>query len=238
MRFVLLKMKGHKWTESEVKYLRAHWGKTPQVELAKHLNKSFINIGTKAKRIGLSGPYYKHEKNVPPPNQYGVIWRQSPVPHILASETGELWNKKRGAPIKTFVQKKTVVFSMMVNHKVQNFTVARFVYESFKGKVPKGMIVAHLDGNTLNNDLGNLVVVRRGQLSSGIAARNNSKRVVVYENGIPVRSYKSAKDYASKHFITYRSLLGHLNGEIKKSNTVLEDVRYSNEKVRKPEVSN
>lgn len=237
MRSEWLKMKGRKWTKEEEKYLRVHWGKTPQLKIAEHLGKSYIAIGVKAKQLGLPGPYYKLDKNAPPPNQYGVIWRQSALPRILVSETGELWNTQRGVPIKTYVQKKTVIFSMMINRQFRTYTLARFVYETFKGKVPEGYVVAHLDGNSLNNDLGNLVPMKRQQISSNVASRKNSKRVVVYENGVPVRAYKNAKEYATKHFIGYRSLLGYLNHEVKTSWTVQEDVRYSNDKVRKPEVN-
>jgi len=37
----------------------------------------------------------------------------------------------------------------------------RFVWESFHGPIPRGLIIHHIDGNTLNDDLCNLSLVDR-----------------------------------------------------------------------------
>lgn len=220
-------MKGRRWSDTETLYLRKNWKKVDQDVLIKHLGRAFPAIAAQAKKMNLPGPYYHRDKNADPPQQIGVIWRKSIYPNILVSETGEVWNTKKAKMMKVVYRGKVAVVQLMINRKLHCPTVPRLVYETFKGPVQKGYVVARLDRNPLNNDLGNLFLVTRSNLSRKVRSTSLCKKVVVYEKGKPVRVYPSAKDYAAKHFIGYRSLIAYLNGEVKKSWTVQEDVRYA-----------
>jgi len=41
------------WTEAELAYLRAHWGRTPEAEIAAHLGRSDVACLLKARRLGI-----------------------------------------------------------------------------------------------------------------------------------------------------------------------------------------
>jgi len=50
-------------------------------------------------------------------------------------------------------------FHQYTEEKRLNTFVHRFVYEFYKGRVPEGLVVDHIDGNKLNNNLVNLQVL-------------------------------------------------------------------------------
>lgn len=57
-------------------------------------------------------------------------------------------------------------FSQSEGHGKPNQTlVHRFVYEFFKGPIPDGMTIDHIDGDKLNNDIDNLQLMSRGDNS-------------------------------------------------------------------------
>lgn len=46
--------------------------------------------------------------------------------------------------------------ALRIDYKEKRMLVHRLVWEAFNGKIPKGMVINHLDGNKSNNQLSNL----------------------------------------------------------------------------------
>ena len=47
-------------------------------------------------------------------------------------------------------------FYICENNKKRKYYIHRFVYECFKGKIPKGMVTDHIDNDSKNNSINNL----------------------------------------------------------------------------------
>ncbi|QOR59371.1 putative HNH homing endonuclease [uncultured phage cr116_1] len=56
---------------------------------------------------------------------------------------------------QTFKQRYFYV-SLTQNGVKKNYRVHRLVYMAFKGLIPEGMVIDHIDGNTKNNNISNL----------------------------------------------------------------------------------
>ena len=65
------------------------------------------------------------------------------------------WGKER-----TYM---TVFYYKKEKHIMQPIALHRLIYVWYKGDIPKGMIVDHIDNNQLNNDPDNLQLLTRGE---------------------------------------------------------------------------
>lgn len=73
----------------------------------------------------------------------------------------------------TYIKYKYVVFSNNKHRK--KFLVHRLIYETFKGKIPDGYTIDHIDSNSLNNNINNLQCVTKQQNNS--KANGHVKRI-------------------------------------------------------------
>ena len=64
--------------------------------------------------------------------------------------------KTKSTEINMFGYEKV---SLQINKKAKLISVHRAVYETFKGPIPPGMQINHIDGNKLNNCIDNLEIV-------------------------------------------------------------------------------
>jgi len=219
-----------RWPPEQVKYLKDNWHKLSTYEIAKNLGKNYNSVGYKARRLNLPAPHFsKHIDTMP--TTKGIIWRQTRFPKFMVSEFGEVWNISKGRIQSPSITSGGPCYQIRINGKLHSATTMNLVYTTFKGPIPKGYSLYHRDGNAMNNDLSNIGVVTRSQLQT---VYGRSRRVVVFENDVPVRAYHSAKEYCKKMNINYGSLTRYLNGKFKTQHTIKEDVRYSNVKVRDP----
>ena len=75
-----------------------------------------------------------------------------------------------GAGKKPF--NENVIYQFIRNGKMTNYIkvknkwqeYSRHIWESVYGKIPKGIVLIHLDDNKLNDDIDNLKAIRRGDL--------------------------------------------------------------------------
>ena len=79
--------------------------------------------------------------------------------YYLASKNGKIlsikWNKKRILKLHT-LRNGYLYFGLHINNTQKNYLVHRFVYETFKGKIPSDKQTDHIDNNKENNSLSNL----------------------------------------------------------------------------------
>ena len=77
----------------------------------------------------------------------------------LASKCGQIlslkWNKKRILKLNK-LRNCYLIFCLCEKNKKKYYYVHRFIYECFKGAIPKGMEIDHYDSNKENNSLINL----------------------------------------------------------------------------------
>ena len=79
--------------------------------------------------------------------------------YYLASKNGKILSLKRKEKriLKLLVTKKGYLeFVFCENNKKRHYFVHRFIYECFKGAIPKGMEIDHCDFNRKNNQIFNL----------------------------------------------------------------------------------
>jgi len=83
-------------------------------------------------------------------------WKAIPdFPNYECSDTGEF--RRNGKPLKTCAQKKGYMHIRLYRDgKQYSFRAHRLVYETFIGKIPKGLEINHLNGIKDDNSLSNL----------------------------------------------------------------------------------
>ena len=96
-----------------------------------------------------------------------------------ASKDGQIFGKKHKIILKKILNKGNggYLFFFAYNEKGRRFySVSRFVYECFYGKIPKDKEVDHVDNNKVNNCIDNLQLLSR-------------KENVIKSNGKSVMSF-------------------------------------------------
>lgn len=76
-------------------------------------------------------------------------------PEYVINDKGEI--KRFGKTLKPSITPKGYLrIRLSKNNVVKNFFVHRLVYQTFKGDIPPGYFVNHIDENKLNNSIENL----------------------------------------------------------------------------------
>ena len=112
--------------------------------------------------------------------------------------------------------------------KSHNFRMATIVYRLFIGDIPKNMIVAHIDGNNLNNTPNNLKLITYQQKQKKIYDKNRCAKIFKFQtkegtkkqaaarqkpvtqftlHGNPIRLYQSIKEAALQTGIDNSSIV-------------------------------
>ena len=109
----------------------------------------------------------------------------------LASKNGKIlsikWNKKR---ILKFGNngKNYLKFVFHENNKKRNYYIHRFVFETFKGEIPKGMEIDHVDGDKKNNSISNLQLltkkenIRKSCCKKMISLNIETKEEIIFDS--------------------------------------------------------
>ena len=94
---------------------------------------------------------------------HGIKFYRHPFSEdYLASKNGKIlslkWNKKRILKLR-LTRFGYLDFCLSEKNKKRQYFVHRFVYECFKGEIPKGMQTDHIDNNKKNNSINNLQIL-------------------------------------------------------------------------------
>ena len=195
------------FTDREIEYLKKCHGKVTADDAATTLNRKKIQVYNKMSQMGLR---FKTDEDPTPP--CGMIWRQSLVPGILASETGLLWSEKKLQLIEPSVNAAGDHFILVQRQPV---SVSRIVYEAFYGEIKDNRQVFRKDKDPGNSDIGNLICITSAEARArGMWGIQHP--IAVYKNGKRVAVFISAAAAAKAFGVTNQTITSRANGIVPK----------------------
>lgn len=95
--------------------------------------------------------------------------------------------------------------------------VMSLMRKTFIGDLPDGYNTYHRDGCRSNNELSNIGVIEKRELSKLISRCNNREVGVVKldSNGNIVNFYRSAREAGRQNYMSYQTILDRINGKTK-----------------------
>lgn len=117
-------------------------------------------------------------------------------PHYMISNKGRVYSK-RSSKILKLGQQDYLLFIVCVDGKRKTLNVHREVAKAFIGPYPIGMEVAHLDGDSYNNNVSNLkyVTAKENQAHRKLHGTDSGKT----KNGRAVLTESQVKEIRSKY---------------------------------------
>lgn len=125
------------------------------------------------------------------------IWKEVvDYPQYLISNLGRVFSKRSNKLLKLGKQ-DYLLFVVCVNNNRRTLNVHREVAKAFIGPHPSGMEVAHLDGNSYNNNINNLkyVSAKENQSHRKIHGTDSAKT----KNGRSILTESQVSDIRSKY---------------------------------------
>ena len=129
--------------------------------------------------------------------------------YYLASKCGKIlslkWNKKR---ILKFGNngENYLIFNFYENNKKKSYYVHRFVFETFKGAIPKEKVIDHYDRNRKNNSISNLQLltpkenVRKSCCKKVVSLNIETRKKIIFD------SITEAAEYHQIYFSTVSAI--------------------------------
>ena len=107
-------------------------------------------------------------------------------------------------------------YSVALNYqgKAKQYLTHRLVYEEYKGGIKKGMVVDHIDGDRLNNNINNLQLISQ---SENILKGRKKKRL---ESSVidTIRELKPSmekrKELCEKHGVSMQTICNIVNNRV------------------------
>lgn len=120
-----------------------------------------------------------------------ILFRQTLYEGYYVSEYGEVLSVRTRGYADMYRYKKPIILklktdkdgykeaclSITVEGKQKRIykRVHRLVYETFKGEIPQGMTIDHIDNNKANNHISNLQILSRGENTAKANRRRKKK---------------------------------------------------------------
>lgn len=98
------------------------------------------------------------------------------------------------------------------------YSIHRLVYETFVGKIPKGMVVDHIDGNRANNALTNLRLITQSENMFHAMEQGHKCQTPVLQfdkEGNLLNEYKNITEAARFTSVSREAITQAVNGRIK-----------------------
>ena len=156
---------------------------------------------TKPKREPLSRLWFlsRGYKQADPRYTNGCILWLHPVTNVVLNQYGQ----KRAlilTPKEKF--KKNTTRYLKLPRSIGSMYLARLKYLTFKGEIPKGYTIDHIDGNTLNNDIRNLRAVPEAinQRDGGFLRKLRNKGIRPEDfRGVLLEYYDRMAEFRATH---------------------------------------
>lgn len=130
--------------------------------------------------------------------------------------------KNRKPALMTAYEKKHrkgsryLVVKLTNEGKSKEIKLSKAIYEAYKGKVPDGCGLSHVDGDFENNELKNLIVLTKEELGVMTGHKSKSKAVLKCSASlIPIETYRSAREAAKNNGMSYQTVIDRCNGKTK-----------------------
>ncbi len=119
--------------------------------------------------------------------------------------------------IKPRVSSNYLYVCLMHNGIKRDYRVHRLVYKVFVGDIPEGMVIDHIDGNKLNNNINNLRCVSPTDNMRNPNTRNKCAKPVVHlkADGTTIAEYPSIHLAAEATGVDSAYICRRLLGKIK-----------------------
>lgn len=99
----------------------------------------------------------------------------------VVSDTGDVYNLKKGIKMKGYIKDGYYCVILSNGGMKKNMRINRIVFESFKGAIIPDLVIDHIDGNKLNNDISNLrQITTRENTSKGWTEKSKLPTGVSY----------------------------------------------------------
>ena len=134
--------------------------------------------------------------------------------YYLASKCGKILSLKRKEKrILKFINNGNnyLVFYFYENNKKRKYYVHRFVFETFKGAIPKEKVIDHYDSNKKNNSISNLQLlshkenVRKSNCKKVISLNIETREKIIFD------SITKAAEYHQIYFSTVSAICRKIN---------------------------
>ena len=111
--------------------------------------------------------------------------------YYLASKCGKILSlKRREKKILKLIKRRDgyLEFNFCENNKKRHYYIHRFVFETFKGSIPKGMETDHVDGDKKNNSISNLQLlnhkenVRKSCCKKVVSFNIETKEKIIFDS--------------------------------------------------------
>ena len=144
----------------------------------------------------------------------------------LASKCGKIlslkWNKKRILKLHK-LRNNYLNFKLCENNIHKEYSVHRFVYECFKGTIPKGMEIDHCDFDRKNNTISNLQLLNHKEnVRKSICKKVISFNIETQEEKI----FDSIKEAGEYYKIDSSSISAICKKKMKTSKSKKDGKRY------------
>lgn len=145
-------------------------------------------------------------------------WRRVPgYAEYEVSDRGEVrrirtrYGRPTGKPMHPVLQGGRTKVCLCSGNQHHSYGVGRLVWRAFRGEIPQGMVVIHLDGCKYNNQLDNLRLIRRSEMAP---AANLSRKPVIKMSayGEILAIYPSAKEAAADNYMSKSSIQTRCRG--------------------------
>jgi hypothetical protein len=129
-----------------------------------------------------------------------IIWLHPKTNDVLSKYGTKL--KLRQLPYEKYMVNATRYLVVTVTHG-HSMYLARLKYLTFVGPIPKGFVIDHIDGNTMNNDIRNLRAIpdainrRDGGFMRKL--RNNGIIVAIFPCDIILEGYARMAEWKASH---------------------------------------
>jgi len=150
----------------------------------------------------------------PLPNRLPEQWKRVNDTDLFVSEQGRIkhvYKNGNEREVTGYERKKDHVYVFKVNGKEK--ILARVVWETFRGSIPKGYSIVHIDGNIHHNNIGNLKMMSSYEI--GKVYGGQTKRTMYFRDNNTGNVYKGSRLTAKVLNCSCQTVLDAANGKFK-----------------------